>query len=414
MYSGGLQDDKFALLYNVNSSVKVAVKTPVGKTHSGSLSNVITQGDVFGPMLCSKQVDTFGKECLEENKYTYKYKGEVDIPPLGMVDDLICVSECGYQTSMMHSYIKFKTDSKKLQFGAKKCKKMHIGRYQEDFKCQQLFVDNWEEVKVENTDTGEVTMEDCCVGEEIMEEKDSEKYLGDLISNDGRNIKNIKARVIKGKGIVTRIMTLLEGIPFGRFYFEVAMILRNSLLVSSLLFNSEAWYNVSNAELDLIETVDLMLLRSILKAPKSTPKEMLYLELGCVRFRDIIRKRRLSFLYYILHQNPDSMMYKCFETQMRNRNAKDWVTTILADIRELGLNVKIADIKTMKKGTYMNMIKESIRKKAFIELEKIKVSHSKVQNVKHKMFKMQKYLLPNACKITREDCQLIFKLRCRL
>ena len=245
MYSGGLKDDKFALLYNVNSSVKVAVKTPVGKTHSGSLSDVITQGDVFGPMLCSKQVDTFGKECLEEKKYTYKYKGEVDIPPLGMVDDLICVSECGYQTSMMHSYIKFKTDSKKLQFGAKKCKKMHIGRYQEDFKCQQLFVDNWEEVKVENTDTGEVTMEDCCVGEEIMEEKDSEKYLGDLISNDGRNIKNIKARVIKGKGIVTRIMTLLEGIPFGRFYFEVAMILRNSLLVSSMLFNSEACYNVS-------------------------------------------------------------------------------------------------------------------------------------------------------------------------
>ena len=332
----------------------------------------------------------------------------MDIPPLGMVDDLICVSECGYQTSMIHSYIKFKTDSKKLQFGAKKCKKMHVGRYQEDFKCQQLFVDNWEEVEVENTDTGEVKIEDCCVGEEIMEEKDSEKYLGDLISNDGRNIKNIKARVSKGKGIVTRIMTLLEGIPFGKFYFEVAMILRNSLLVSSMLFNSEAWYNVSNAELELLETIDLLLLRSILKAPKSTPKEMLYLELGCERFRDIIRKRRLSFLYYILHQNPELMIYKCFETQMRKRNPKDWVTTISTDIRELDLNVKIADIKTMKKGTYMNMLKQSIRKKAFKDLEKIKLSHSKVRNVKHKMFKMQKYLVPNAYKTTREDCQLIF------
>jgi hypothetical protein len=46
--------------------------------------------------------------------------------------------------------------------------------------------------------------------------------------------------VNKGKGIVTKIMTLVEGIPFGKFYFQVAVILRNSLLVSSLLTNSEA------------------------------------------------------------------------------------------------------------------------------------------------------------------------------
>ena len=107
-----------------------------------------------------------------------------------------------------------------------------------------------------------------------MEEKAEDKYLGDIISNDGRNIKNVKARVAKGKGIVTKIMTILEGIPFGNHYFEVAVILRNSLLVSSMLCNSEAWYNVTSAELDLIETVDLLMLRSILKVPNSTPKEI--------------------------------------------------------------------------------------------------------------------------------------------
>ena len=34
MYKGGIQDDKFALLYNVNTHVNVAVKTPVGETMS--------------------------------------------------------------------------------------------------------------------------------------------------------------------------------------------------------------------------------------------------------------------------------------------------------------------------------------------------------------------------------------------
>jgi hypothetical protein len=54
--------------------------------------------------------------------------------------------------------------------------------------------------------------------------ENEEKYLGVIISNDGRNIKNIKARVSKGKGINSKILTMLEGIPFGNFYFEVAII----------------------------------------------------------------------------------------------------------------------------------------------------------------------------------------------
>ena len=110
-----------------------------------------------------------------------------------------------------------------------------------------------------------------------MEEKREEKYLGDVISTDGRNIKNVKARVAKGIGIVSKILSILEGIPFGQFYFEVAVILRDSLLVSSMLSNSEAWYNVTNAELELLETVDVKFLRGIFKAPKATPKEMLCL-----------------------------------------------------------------------------------------------------------------------------------------
>ena len=77
-----------------------------------------------------------------------------------------------------------------------------------------------------------------------------------------------------------------------------------------MLTNSEAWYTVSKAELDYLETVDELLLRRILKAPKATPKEVLYLELGCVPLRNLIQKRRILFLYYLLHKDPGSMLYK--------------------------------------------------------------------------------------------------------
>ena len=86
-----------------------------------------------------------------------------------------------------------------------------------------------------------------------------------------------------------KILDIMDGIPFGKLYFQVAILLRNSLLVSSLLCNSEAWFNVTKPELNLIETVDTMLLRNLLKAPKSTPKEMFHLELGILPLREIIK-----------------------------------------------------------------------------------------------------------------------------
>ena len=389
------------------------VKTPVGKTEEGSINNAIIQGDVFAPLLCSKQVDTFGKECLQESKYLFNYKGKVDIPPLGMIDDLICISECGPKTAMMNAYMNFKTKSKKLQFGTEKCKKLHVGKEKNRDRCQDLFVDKWLEVEVEKED-GENSYDDIESGVEQMEEKEHEKYLGDIISNDGRNIKNIKARVLKGKGTINRIMTYLDGIPFGKFYFEIAIILRSSLMVSSILFNSEAWYNVSKAELDLIESVDLIFLRTILKCPKSTPKEMLYLELGCLPYRDIIRQKRLSFLYYILKQNPESMIYRFFEAQMNNRTTKDWVTTVLQDMEEIEMNIKMEDIKNMKKGTYMNLLKTKIKSHALKYLSGKQEKHSKVNNWTHYFLTMQKYLKPNSENIKVEDSQLIFKLRCRM
>ena len=246
-----------------------------------------------------------------------------------------------------------------------------------------------------------------------MEEKDDEKYLGDVISKDGRNIKNIQARVNKGTGIVRKILIFLDGIPFGKFHFEAGVILRNSLLVSSMLFNSEAWYNLTEAELNLLESVDLELLRGILKTPKSTPKEMLFLELGIVPFREIIRQRRLGFLSYILKENKESMIHKFFESQRSHRTPKDWVTTVLSDMEILNMEMNFEDVRNMKKVQFMNKVKRKIQQKTLKDLEKIKEKHSKVRRLKHTVLKMQNYLKPNNLKMKKDESQEIFRLRSR-
>ena len=193
----------------------------------------------------------------------------MDIPPLGMVDDLVCIAECGPKTAIVNSYINQKTSSKKLQFGASKCKKLHVGHSRKDYMCQDLKVEHWGEVEIKNDESGEIEVQDIFEGEKVMDETLDEKYLGDVISNDGRNIKNIKARLAKGKGIVKQIINMLEGIPFGKHYFEVGVLLRDSLLVSSVLFNAEAWYNMTAAELVFVETIDISLMKQILNTRNS-------------------------------------------------------------------------------------------------------------------------------------------------
>ena len=41
-------------------------------------------------------------------------------------------------------------------------------------------------------------------------------------------------------------------------------------------------------------------------------------------------------------------------------------------------------------------------------------SHSKVKNIEHTVLKIQKYLQPNKVRITKEECKLIFQLRCKV
>ena len=74
----------------------------------------------------------------------------------------------------------------KHQFGANKCKKIHIGKQCESYKCHPLFVDIWEKYEIKNDETGKNDIKDVCLGKEVIEEKDEERYPRDIISKDGR------------------------------------------------------------------------------------------------------------------------------------------------------------------------------------------------------------------------------------
>ena len=111
-------------------------------------------------------VDTLGKECLTKKKNLYTYKGKVGVPPLAMVDDLVCPAVCGTDSVLVNSFINAKTNVKKLQFGVKKCHQLLVGR--KNPLCPTLKIDNWELKKVDEARTGIGNFEDELVGNHTL------------------------------------------------------------------------------------------------------------------------------------------------------------------------------------------------------------------------------------------------------
>ena len=96
-------------------------------------------------------------------------------------------------------------------------------------------------------ETGKESLEEEYSWIHEMEDVKSKKYLGDILSCDGKNLKNITERKNRGIGIVTQIMTKLEDIQghtncsiylyymHGNYLYETQKLLKVCLLLNLLI-----------------------------------------------------------------------------------------------------------------------------------------------------------------------------------
>ena len=353
LYEAGIKDDKLAMIYEGNQTNKVAVRTPGGLTERAIIERVVTQGGVTGPLCCSVQTDAIGKKSIESGKHLYMYKGAVGIPTLAMVDDLAKISECGSESVKDNAYINAKIEIDKLLFNGTKCHYMHTGK--QSRMCPPLRAHTTE-----------------------MEIVSEEKYVGDIVSSDGKHTKNISLRRSKGIGICNEIVAILNNMFLGPFHFEIALILRRAMLLSVILFNAETWRRLTKENIRKLESVDLLLLRKLLQTPISSPKASLYLETGCVPIRYLLKAKRIMYLHHIMTRNDDALIKKVLMVQIKNTKG-DWCQVVREDLDSIGLeDLSFDDIAIKSKEALKSLVTEKVTETAFAELETEKNNLSKV------------------------------------
>ena len=158
---------------------------------------------------------------------------------------------------------------------------------------------------------------------------------------------SINYKTGKGRGIVKEIMQDVQENSYGCYYFQAAILQRNMKLISSMLYNSEAWVNINEDQLRKLEQVDESLLQQILETPSTIPKEMLYLELGVLPIRFIITMKRLNYFYYLLHQPKESIFYQILKAQIENPKHNDWINLVRKDMENIGLYMSDINIEKM-------------------------------------------------------------------
>ena len=83
------------------------------------------------------------------------YKNILPVGFLGLVDDIVGITEAGCKAQMLNSFMNIKSAEKRLQFGATKCKSILVGKNKKDVPYNSLVVDTWDISHEENQKTGE-------------------------------------------------------------------------------------------------------------------------------------------------------------------------------------------------------------------------------------------------------------------
>ena len=411
IFDAGLDDENLALIYKANKEINMAVKTAHGLSERVEVKDSVLQGDKFGSLMASVQVDKIGKDSIKAGHH-FLYKNTLPIGFLGLVDDIVGITEAGHKASELNAFINIKTAEKTLQFGPSKCKYMIVGKNASKERAQNLQVDLWKTNYVVNKINGIHELREVYEGKVDMEKTDTYKYLGFVISSNGNNMANIRQIKNKSIGVIRKILSKLASLNLNQYYFECGLILMNSVLRGTILYASDIYYNLKENEMREIERIEEGFLRKLLKTTKGCPITSLYLEIGQTPARFEIIKMRLLYLKYILEQPEDSNIAQMLRLQLEMPSTGDWCSTVGKDLEYLGINMKFEEIRTVSKQKFREIIKEKIGKVALNYL--LDKRGKKGQEITYSCVEMAEYLVPFNNSLTIEEKCEIFAIRNRM
>jgi hypothetical protein len=247
------------------------------------------------------------------------------------------------------------------------------------------------------------------VPEKDMKSAQTVRYLGDIISASGAMRPCIEDRRSKGWGKVSELKGILSELPEIR-RVEIGLKLREAKVHNGILFNSEAWSNVSDADMERLEQVSAAALRALVDGHAKCSKAFYYLEFGVPMVRHIVMVRRIMYLHHIVTRQDSEMIKKVYLKQKQCANKGDWINIVQKDFEFIGEQIDEEEMRNTPRETHRKKIKEKVGKAAFRQLLDMKqISQKKMGDLVYQKLEIQHYMTSSQFKL--QEIKLLFSLR---
>ena len=190
------------------------------------------------------------------------------------------------------------------------------------------------------------------------------------------------------------------------------MVLREALFINSIMSNSEIWHNVKLGHVQSLEKLDMQLLRKIVNAHSKTACEALFFELGKLPLRFTLSKRRLMYLWQILHRDTDELTWKVYQAQKLKTSRGDWYQIIQTERENLHITLSDEEIEKMSREKYKSIVEKHIQSEGLKYLCGLAAPHSKSDLIVSDKLEKKPYFSDR--RFSKEDVQILFSLRTKM
>jgi hypothetical protein len=277
-------------------------------------------------------MDTISEEMMMGDSEAIALTNEIRIGALLWVDDVIsCVEGSKKQVKVLQRMDQFGKKNK-LKWGQEKCKVMQAGKKEKER-------DKWH--------LGDLEIEKC----------KSYKYLGDLITNDGKNKENIILRGNRIQTTVRCINTTASSDVMKRVECKVILKLFETMILPSLLNNSESWLLTETDEKE-IEKIEIQALKRLFNLPSSTPTIAIIYSFGTIVTSCRIYQKQFIYLQKILKRN-DSHWTKQLLNHLKEIEI-GWSKKINEKLSEYKLTDNWKEIREMTLTQWKMKVKKAV------------------------------------------------------
>ena len=352
------------MIKKLNEKANIIVRTPVGNTEPFQLEDIVRQGSVYGPPICTSSMDKVNK--MGKNIET-PYGPNLSIRAVAFVDDVNGAGGGRVADNLINN-CKLMEQRKKMVFNNKNSKTeyMVIGGFDED------------PYTVTNT-----------VQRGRIERVKVHKALGTWYDESGEYSINIDKKRETLQYMISTVRNEAHPSNIGAYTTAARLNLAEVVIIPSILYNAEAYHEYKDDEIKELDRVQHQVLNGILELPFSTPYYVLLMETGWWTMTGRLAYRKLMLYHNIVTSDNKRVIKKVVEEQKINRRSTTWYASIRREIEKYGIELNPQE--TLK-SRWKKHVKQKINDTMEYEIRGKCTNMTKGRTVKDDEYGRKEYL----------------------